>query len=46
MRVATRRLRAFLRAARPLLDLEWAESLREELAWLGRPSGRRVTSTS
>ena len=35
MRVATRRLRAFLRAARPLLDLEWAESLREELAWLG-----------
>jgi CHAD domain-containing protein len=35
MRVATRRLRAFLRAARPLLDLEWAESLRSELAWLG-----------
>jgi CHAD domain-containing protein len=35
MRVATRRLRAFLRAARPLLDLEWAEGLRAELAWLG-----------
>ncbi len=39
MRVATRRLRAFLRAARPLLDLEWAESLREELAWLGSALG-------
>jgi CHAD domain-containing protein len=35
MRVATRRLRAFLRVARPLLELEWAESLRAELAWLG-----------
>jgi CHAD domain-containing protein len=39
MRVATRRLRAFLRAARPLLDLEWAESLRLELAWLGSALG-------
>lgn len=35
LRVATRRLRAFLRAARPLLDAEWAGSLREELGWLG-----------
>jgi CHAD domain-containing protein len=35
MRVATRRLRAFLRAARELLEAEWAESLRTELAWLG-----------
>ena len=35
LRVATRRLRAFLRAARPLLEPEWAEPLREELGWLG-----------
>jgi CHAD domain-containing protein len=35
MRVATRRLRAFLRAAGPLLDQEWAGELRAELAWLG-----------
>ncbi len=35
LRVATRRLRAFLRAARPLVDRAWAESLREELGWLG-----------
>jgi CHAD domain-containing protein len=35
MRVATRRLRAFLRAARPLVELEWAKELRSELAWLG-----------
>ena len=35
LRVATRRLRAFLRAARPLVDGDWAESLREELGWLG-----------
>jgi CHAD domain-containing protein len=39
MRVATRRLRAFLRAARPLLDVEWAEGLRSELAWLGGALG-------
>lgn len=39
MRVATRRLRAFLRAGRPLLDVEWAESLRKELAWLGNALG-------
>ena len=39
MRVATRRLRALLRAARPLLDLEWAERLRSELSWLGSVLG-------
>jgi CHAD domain-containing protein len=35
LRVATRRLRAFLRTARPLLEPEWAEPLRDELGWLG-----------
>ncbi|HTP41851.1 MAG TPA: CYTH and CHAD domain-containing protein [Nitrospiria bacterium] len=35
MRVATRRLRTVLRVARPLLDPEWIEPLRAELAWLG-----------
>lgn len=39
MRVATRRARAFLRAARPLLDREWASSLRAELGWLGSVLG-------
>jgi CHAD domain-containing protein len=39
MRVATRRSRAFLRSARPLLDLEWASSLRDELGWLGTALG-------
>jgi CHAD domain-containing protein len=39
MRVATRRLRAFLRAGRPLLDPEWAEELRLELKWLGGALG-------
>ncbi len=39
MRVATRRLRAYLRAARPMLEREWAEGLREELGWLGRALG-------
>jgi CHAD domain-containing protein len=38
-RVATRRLRAILRAARPLLDPGWTESLRAELAWLGGTLG-------
>ena len=33
-RVATRRLRAILRAARPLLDPEWTAGLRDELRWL------------
>jgi CHAD domain-containing protein len=35
LRVATRRLRAFLRSAKPLVEAEWATSLREELGWLG-----------
>jgi len=39
MRVATRQLRAVLRAARPLFVPEWADSLREELRWLGQLLG-------
>jgi len=39
MRVATRRLRAFLRAGHDLLDPEWSEPLREELRWLGGALG-------
>ncbi|MGQ0667298.1 MAG: CHAD domain-containing protein [Nitrospiraceae bacterium] len=34
MRVATRRLRAVLRAAEPVLVPEWAQSLENELSWL------------
>jgi CHAD domain-containing protein len=36
MRVAARRMRAVLRAARPLLKREWEEPLRTRLGWLGR----------
>jgi CHAD domain-containing protein len=39
MRVATRRMRAILRAARPLLAAEWVRALRAELGWLGRALG-------
>jgi len=39
MRVATRRMRAILRAARPLLDRDWVASLRAELGWLGGALG-------
>ena len=39
MRVATRRARAFLRAARELLEPAWAEGLRAELGWLGSALG-------
>ncbi|HUK95880.1 MAG TPA: CHAD domain-containing protein [Gaiellaceae bacterium] len=39
LRVALRRSRAYLRAARPLLDAEWSEQLREELGWAGRELG-------
>jgi CHAD domain-containing protein len=39
LRVATRRSRAFLRAARPLLEREWSEPLRAELQWLGAALG-------
>ena len=35
LRVATRRARALLRAARGMIDPEWAEPLRAELKWLG-----------
>jgi CHAD domain-containing protein len=38
-RVATRRLRAVLRAARALLDPDWVKSLRAELSWLGGALG-------
>jgi CHAD domain-containing protein len=39
MRVATRRARAFLRAARELVEEEWAGTLRSELGWLGSALG-------
>lgn len=39
MRVAARRARAYLRAARPLLAAEWANELRDELGWLGSALG-------
>jgi CHAD domain-containing protein len=39
MRVATRRLRAYLRASRRLLQDEASRTLREELAWLGSALG-------
>ncbi|NWF71522.1 MAG: CYTH and CHAD domain-containing protein [Nitrospirae bacterium] len=39
MRVATRQLRAVLRAAGPLLVPEWADSLHSELRWLGQLLG-------
>jgi len=39
MRVATRRLRAFLRATRSMLLPEWMEGLRTELKWLGSNLG-------
>jgi CHAD domain-containing protein len=39
LRVATRRLRAILRAARDLLDPAWSEPLRAELSWLASMLG-------
>ncbi len=39
LRVAARRSRAFLRAARSLLDADWAKQLRGELGWLGSSLG-------
>jgi CHAD domain-containing protein len=39
MRVAVRRMRATLKAARPLLDGAWADGLRAELGWLGGALG-------
>jgi CHAD domain-containing protein len=38
-RVAVRRLRAVLRAARPILDRPWTDQLRDDLAWLGKALG-------
>jgi CHAD domain-containing protein len=35
MRVAVRRLRSILRVARPILEEEWVDDLRRELAWIG-----------
>ncbi|MEJ3656814.1 CHAD domain-containing protein [Actinomycetes bacterium KLBMP 9759] len=39
MRVSVRRMRAALKAARPLLDTVWADGLRAELGWLGGALG-------
>jgi CHAD domain-containing protein len=39
-RVATRRLRAALRVASPIVLETWAEPLRDELGWLGDELGR------
>jgi CHAD domain-containing protein len=39
VRVATRRLHAVLRAAKPLLIPEWTDSLQDELRWLGQILG-------
>jgi CHAD domain-containing protein len=39
MRVAVRRARAVLRAARPMLEPQWTETLRAELRWLGQELG-------
>jgi CHAD domain-containing protein len=39
LRVATRRLRAILRAARDLLEPAWSEALRAELSWLAAALG-------
>jgi CHAD domain-containing protein len=41
LRVAVRRTRAVLRAARKVLDPEWSEPLRAELKWLGGSLGPR-----
>ena len=40
MRVAVRRLRAILRATRPLFDPRWVDRLRRELKWPGTVLGR------
>jgi CHAD domain-containing protein len=39
MRVATRRLRAYLRATRPMFATDWVANVRTELAWLGSTLG-------
>jgi CHAD domain-containing protein len=39
MRVAARRIRSGLRVFRPLLDRDWADELRDELAWVAGELG-------
>lgn len=39
-RVALRRLRSYLRTFRPILEREWADSLRERMRWLDDHLGR------
>jgi CHAD domain-containing protein len=39
MRVSARRLRSGLRVFRPLLDREWADALRDDLAWVAGELG-------
>ena len=39
LRVATRRLRAILRAARGVVEPAWADELRKDVAWLGKQLG-------
>jgi CHAD domain-containing protein len=39
MRVAARRLRSALKTFRPLLDADWAQSLRDELSWVADSLG-------
>lgn len=39
MRVAARRLRSGLKVFEPLLEVEWAQSLREELGWVAGELG-------
>ena len=39
MRVAARRLRSGIRSSEPMLDIEWAETLRTELGWIAGELG-------
>ncbi|HEX4655197.1 MAG TPA: CYTH and CHAD domain-containing protein [Mycobacteriales bacterium] len=39
MRVAARRLRSALKTFRPLVDTDWAQSLRDELSWVADSLG-------
>jgi len=45
LRVSVRRMRATLKAARPLLDAEWADGPARRAGWLGRSLGRCATWT-
>ena len=44
LRVAVRRLRATLRALRPLLDADWVNGVRRELEWIGDQLGSAARS--